>query len=87
MHPASNQRVSKGQVITNANSTLTDGEEALLDVAEDTKDPDPHQAMRRHATSVKPRARDTNGRPEDLRRHSNTAYTSDREGGLKKPKP
>ena len=87
MHPAPNQRVPKGQVVTDANSNLADGEEALIDVAEDTKDPDPHQAMRRHATSIEPRARETNGRPEDLRRHSSTAYTSDREGGQRKTKP
>ena len=92
MHPAPNQRVPKGQVVTEANSNLADGEEALIDVAEDTKDPDPQdpdprQAMRRHATSIEPRARETNGRPEDLRRHSSTAYTSDRDGGQKKPKP
>ena len=87
MHPAPNQRVPKGQVVADANDTLADGEEAIIDVAEDTKDTDPHQAMRRHATSVEPRARETNGRPEDLRRHSSTTYTSDREGGQRKQKP
>lgn len=64
---------------------MADGEEALIDLGEDKKDP--HQAMRRHATSIDTRAHETNGRPEDLRRHSSTAYTSDREGGQKKPKP
>ena len=87
MHPAPHQRVPKGQVVTDTNSTLADGEEALIDVVEDKKDSDPHQAMRRHATSIEPRAREVNGRPEDLRRHSSTAYTNDREVSQKKSKP
>lgn len=64
---------------------LGDGEEALIDLGEDKKDP--HHAMRRHATSIDIHAHETNGRPEDLRRHSSTTYPSDREGGQKKPKP
>ena len=87
MHPAPNQRVPKGQVVTNPNNDLADGAEDLIDVGEDKKDSDPHQGMRRHATSIEPRAREVNGRPEDLRRNSSTAYTSDREGGQRKPKP
>ena len=85
MNPAPKSRVPKGQVITAVDENLADGEEALIDVGKDIKDP--HDAMRRHATSVDSRPREANGRPEDLRRHSSTTYTSDREGGQKKPKP
>ena len=87
MHPAPNQRVPKGQVVTDPDNNLANGEEALIDAADDTKDSDPHQTLRRHATSIDTRGREVNGRPEDLRRHSSTAYTSDREGGQKKTKP
>lgn len=87
MHPAPNQRVPKGQVITDPDTSLANGEEALIDAADDKKEPDPHQSLRRHATSIDTRGREANGRPEDLRRHSSTAYTSDREGGQKKTKP
>lgn len=85
MNPAPKSRVPKGQVITDVENTLGDGEEALIDLGEDQKDP--HQAMRRHATSIDTHAHEANGRPEDLRRHSSTLYSSDREGGQKKPKP
>lgn len=85
INPAPKSRVPKGQVVTNLEDNLGDGEEALIDLGEDKKDP--HEAMRRHATSVDTRALEANGRPEDLRRHSSTANTSDREGGQKKPKP
>ena len=85
MNPAPNQRVPKGQVVTDVDDTLANREEALIDVGDDKKDP--HQALRRHATSTDARAREVNGRPEDLRRHSSTAYTSDRDGGQKKPRP
>lgn len=85
MNPAPKSRVPKGQVITDVEDNLADREEALIDLGEDKKDP--HQAMRRHATSSDTHAHEANGRPEDLRRHSSTAYTSDREGGQKKPKP
>ncbi|KAF6228168.1 hypothetical protein HO133_007898 [Letharia lupina] len=85
MNPAPKSRVPKGQVITDVEDNLADREEALIDLGEDKKDP--HQAMRRHATSFDTHAHEANGRPEDLRRHSSTAYTSDREGGQKKPKP
>ena len=85
MHPAPNQRVPKGKIVTDVDDNLANGEEALIDVGEDKKLP--HQAMRRHATSVDTHAREPNGRPEDLRRHSSTAYLSDREGGQKKTKP
>ena len=85
MHPAPNQRVPKGQVVTDVDDNLAESEEALIDVSEDKKDP--RQAMRRHATSSDTHAREVNGRPDDLRRHSSTAYTSDREGGQKRPKP
>ena len=85
MNPAPKSRVPKGQVITDVNSDLGNGEEALIDVGEDNKDP--HRALRRHATSVDPRGHEANGRPEDLRRHSSTAHLSDREDGQKKPKP
>ncbi len=85
MNPAPKSRVPKGQVVTDVDDNLAGGEEALIDLGEDKKDP--HQAMRRHATGIDTHAHETNGRPEDLRRHSSTAYTSDREGGQKKPKP
>ena len=85
MHPAPHQRVPKGKVVTDPDDSLANGEEALIDVAEDKKDP--HNAMRRHATSIDTFAREVNGRPEELRRHSSMANTSDREGGQKKPKP
>ena len=85
MNPAPKSRVPKGHVVTNLEDNIADGEEALIDLGEDKKDP--HPALRRHATSVDPRAAEVNGRPEDLRRNSSTAYTSDREGGQKKPKP
>ena len=85
MHPAPNQRVPKGQVVTDVDNTLANGEEDLIDIGEDKTNP--HQALRRHATSVDTHAHDVNGRPGDLRRNSSTAYTSDREGGQKKPKP
>lgn len=85
MNPAPKSRVPKGQVIVSAEDNLADGEEALIDLSEDKKDP--HQAMRRHATSADIRAPEANGRPEDLRRHSSTFHTSDREGGQKKQKP
>ena len=84
MNPAPKSRVPKGQVITDVNNDLGNGEEALIDVGEDNEDP--HRALRRHATSIDPRGRETNGRPEDRRRHSSTAYISDREDGQKKPK-
>ena len=85
MHPAPNQRVPKGQVVTDVDNTLANGEEALIDIGEDKTDP--HQALRRHVTSIDTHAHDVNGRPGDLRRTSSTAYGSDREGGQKKPKP
>ena len=84
MHPAPHQRVPKGQVITDVEDTLAGDEEALIDISEDKKDP--HQAMRRHATSTSTHAHGANGRPEELRRHSSTAYSSDREG-QRKQKP
>lgn len=84
-NPAPKSRVPKGQVVTDVDNDLGDGEEALIDLGEDKKDP--HQALRRHATSIDTHAHETNGRPEDLRRHSSTTYLSDREGGQKKPKP
>ena len=85
INPAPKSRVPKGQVVTDVDSNVAEGEEALIDLGEDKKDP--HQAMRRHATSIDTRAPEANGRPEDLRRHSSTAFTSDREGGQKKLKP
>lgn len=85
MNPAPKSRVPKGQVVTAVEENLADGEEALIDLGDDKKDP--RQGMHRHATSIDTRAPEANGRPEDLRRHSSTAYSSDREGGQKKPKP
>lgn len=85
MNPAPKSRVPKGQVVTDVEDNLAGGEEALIDLGEDKKDS--HQATRRHATSVDIHAREANGRPEDLSRHSSTAYTNDREAGQKKPKP
>ena len=85
MNPAPKSRVPKGQVVTDVDDNLADGEEALIDLGEDKKDP--HQAPSRHATSIDTHAQEANGRPEDLRRHSSTAFTSDREGAQKKPKP
>ena len=82
MHPAPHQRVPKGKVVTDVDDSLANGEEALIDVSEDKKDP--HQALRRHATSIDSRAAEVNGRPEDLRRHSSTTFMSD---GQKKTKP
>lgn len=91
MTPAPKSRVPKGQVITNLEDNMADGEETLIDLGEDKKDP--HQAMLRHATSFDvhapeaTEAPEVNRRPEDQRRHSSTAYMSDREGGQKKQKP
>lgn len=85
MNPAPKSRVPKGQVVTAVDDSLADGQEALIDLGEDKKDP--HEAMRRRATNVDTHAPGANGRPEDLRRHSSTAYSSDREGGQKKLKP
>ena len=85
IHPAPRSKVPKGKVVTDVDDNLAAGEESLIDPGDDKKDP--HQAMRRHATSVDTHAHEINGRPEDLRRHSSTAYTSDREGGQKKQKP
>ena len=91
LNPAPKSRVPKGEVVTEPDDTIAEGEETLIDVDGDRKD-DPHSAMKRHATSAGPTAK-VNGNNSELatsagakdsyRRRSSVANASDKEGGSK----
>ena len=79
-------------MVTDPEDTLADGEENLIDLGEDNKDP--HHAMRRHATTDGHAARLNRLQPEHgtspkvqslVRRNSSTAYGSDREASQRRP--
>ena len=82
----------KGEVVTEPDDTLADGEENLIDLGEEQKDR--RHAMQRNLTVDSHVARLNGAHPEPaaspkaqsfLRRTSSTAYTSDRESVQKKP--
>lgn len=91
LNPAPKSRVPKGEVVTDPDDTIADGEENLIDVERDPKD-DPHTAMKWNATlDVLPAK--VNGTNQDtaispavrhvFRRSSSIANISDKEGGSK----
>ena len=84
-------RVPKGDVITDPDDTLAGGEENLIDLGEDNKDP--HHAMRRTATldsdvpklnGLHPELATSPKMQSLLRRTSGPQYGSDREGPQRK---
>ncbi len=89
LNPAPKSRVPKGEVVTEPDSTIAEGEENLIDIDGDQKD-ELSAAMKHNAThdGFAPR---TNGNNSDLptspgakhanRRTSSIANVSDREGG------
>lgn len=87
---APKSRVPKGAVVTDPDDTIADGQENLIDLGDEAKDP--HNALQRHATSTG----HANGqRPSvgaspqvhSLRRTSSTAHSSGGEGMQKRTKP
>ena len=91
MTPAPKSRVPKGEVVHEPDDSLANGEENLIDMDEENKDP--HQAMRRVSTTDGQTK--TNGVHQDLgtsprktsvlRRSSSIQNSSDRESSQKKP--
>ena len=91
MTPAPKSRVPKGEVVTETENTLANGEEELIDV--DGENKDPHQTMRRVSTTdghtTKPNGlnRDLGSSPRKvsvLRRSSSIQNASDRESSQKR---
>ena len=88
-HQAPKSRVPKGEVVTEPDDTMVDGQENLIDLGEDKKDP--HQAMRRVAThtgrvnGINAEAA-TSPTVRNLRRTSSTAYSSLGDGTQKRSK-
>ena len=91
MNPAPKSRVPKGEVVTEPDDTIAEGEENVLEMDGDQK-VDPHSAMKRHAT-LEDSAIKVNGKTPELaapspakqtfRRSSSIANVSDKEGGSK----
>lgn len=89
-HQAPKSRVPKGEVVTDPDDTLANGQENLIDLTDDAKDP--HSAMRRNATST---GHADGHRPslgasphvQHLRRTSSTTHSSGGEGMQKRAKP
>ncbi|KAL9638151.1 MAG: hypothetical protein Q9164_001745 [Protoblastenia rupestris] len=92
MTPAPKSRVPKGEFVTDPDDTLADGEENLIDMEEEQKDP--HQAMRRTPTTDGHPLKANGSRPDMgaspkrssyFRRTSSVQNSSDREISQKKP--
>ena len=91
LNPAPKSRVPKGEVVTEPDDAIADGEENLIDIAGDHKD-DPHTAMKQNAT-VEGLPAKVNGSNQEgaatagvknaFRRSSSIANVSDKEGGSK----
>jgi len=87
---APKSRVPKGEVVTDPDDTLANGQENLIDLDEDTKDP--HSAMRRtttstgHADGHRP-SLSASPHVQHLRRTSSTTHSSGGEGMQKRAKP
>lgn len=89
-HQAPKSRVPKGEVVTDPDDTMTDGQENLIDLGEETKDP--RSAMQRNATSTglangHRTSLGASPRLPNFRRSSSTAYHSGGEGMQKRAKP
>jgi len=92
INPAPKSRVRKGEVITDPDDTIADGEENLIDVGEDNKDP--QYDMNRTSTAegqaykingIQPELGSSPKKSSYLRRTSSVQNTSDRENVQKKP--
>ena len=93
MTPAPKSRVPKGEVVTEVDDTLADGEENLIGTGEDQKE---QRAEMHRSPTVDGHPPKTNGvhlklgtsptNSPHLRRTSSAQNTSDRENGPKKPK-
>ncbi len=89
-HQAPKSRVPKGEVVTEPDDTLANGEENLIDLEEGSKDP--HSAMQRTTTST---SQANNNHPslsasphlQNLRRTSSATHSSGGEGMQKRAKP
>ena len=92
MTPAPRARVPKGEVVTEQDNTIAEGQENLIEIEQDQKDP--REAMRRTLTADGRLAKENGAQPEMassprkasvLRRSSSQQYRSDRENAAKKP--
>ena len=84
---APKSRVPKGEVITDPDDTLPNGQENLIDLDDEPKDP--RHAMRRHATHTG-RVNSNQGEPgrvQNLRRTSSTAKSIDQVSTQRGSKP
>ena len=81
--PAPQARVPKGTIVTDPSTNMADGQEDLIDLKEEQKDP--HPALRRLATADGPIAK-PNGSPDPAMRRSSSIMGASQKDGQKKPK-
>lgn len=81
--PAPQARVPKGAIVTDSSTNMANGQEDLIDLKEEQKDP--HPALRRLATSDKPIAK-ANGSPDPATRRSSSIVGASQKDGQRKPK-